>query len=76
MINFCPKLDQGIDDYVDKLTALFKDNTVKSITIVHMEVPCCGGTASIIKQALENAQKEIPIKDVTISVSGEILEEY
>jgi NAD-dependent dihydropyrimidine dehydrogenase PreA subunit len=73
MITFCPKLDQTIEQYIDKLAAIFKSCDIKSISIVHMEVPCCNGTVHIIQQALQKAQKVIPVKDYTISISGEII---
>lgn len=73
LIIFCPKLDTTINEYIDKLTELFKTQDIKSVTIVHMEVPCCFGTEKIISQALRNSGKNILIKDYTISVQGEII---
>ena len=73
MITFCPKLDKTIDQYIEKLTVLFRDNHIKSISVVHMEVPCCSGTLYLVQKALEHAGKVIPIKDYTISISGEII---
>ena len=70
---FCPKLDKTLDSYVQKLTHIFETKKIQSITIVHMEVPCCGGVEIIVKKALENAQKVITLKDYTISISGEII---
>lgn len=70
---FCPKLDKNLDVYVQKLTHIFETKSIKSITVVHMEVPCCSGVEIIVKKALENAQKIITIKDYTISISGEII---
>lgn len=70
---FCPKLDKTLDTYVQKLTHIFETKNIQSITIVHMEVPCCSGIEIIVKKALENAQKIITIKDYTISISGEII---
>ena len=72
LIIFCPKLDSTIDIYIEKLTELFKSQNIKSITIAHMEVPCCFGTVQLIKEALSKSGKEIPIDDVTISINGEI----
>lgn len=72
LIIFCPKLDKTIDDYVDKLSAIFETQDIKSISIVHMEVPCCSGIEVIVKRALEKVQKNIIIKDYTISINGEI----
>jgi len=73
LIIFCPKLDQTIEQYIDKLAAIFEKQDIKSITIVHMEVPCCSGIEVIVKRALEKANKNIIIKDYTISINGEIV---
>lgn len=69
----CPKLDEG--DYSEKLTAILKTNNIKSVTIVRMEVPCCGGLEHAVKTALQNCGKMIPWQVVTISTDGRILEE-
>ena len=66
----CPKLDDA-DRYIEKLTEIFKRNDIKNITLVHMEVPCCFGLTQIVKKALNNSGKDIPIEDVTITVRGE-----
>lgn len=68
----CPKLDEG--DYADKLTAIIKNNDIKSLTVVRMEVPCCGGIESAAKRALIASGKFIPWQVVTISVDGKIIE--
>lgn len=68
----CPKLDQG--DYADKLTEIIKNNKIKSVTVVRMEVPCCGGIENSVKQALQSSGKFIPWQVVTISTDGRILE--
>ncbi len=73
LVILCPKLDDGQDDYIDKLADIFKNKKIKSITIVHMEVPCCFGIEHIVKQALQKSGKNIIIKDYTISVSGDII---
>lgn len=73
LIMFCPKLDKTIDTYVEKLSYIFSNKNIKSISIVHMEVPCCSGIEIIVKRALERAQKIITIKDYTISISGDII---
>jgi hypothetical protein len=72
-IVFCPKLDSGLDEYVNKLTAIIKNHTIKSITILRMEVPCCGGTVKIIEEALRRSGKNVIIKEYVISISGEIV---
>lgn len=68
----CPKLDEG--DYSEKLTAIIKNNNIKSLTIVRMEVPCCGGIEHAARTALQNSGKFIPWQVVTISTDGNILE--
>ena len=68
----CPKLDDI--DYADKLTEIIRDNDIKSVTIVRMEVPCCGGLQRAAEQALQNSGKFIPWQVVTISRDGRILE--
>ncbi|MCK4994619.1 MAG: 4Fe-4S binding protein [Candidatus Omnitrophica bacterium] len=73
LIIFCPKLDDAYEEYVTKLTAIFKNNNIKSITIVHMEVPCCSGTVHIVKESLKKSGKNIEIKDYTISLKGELI---
>lgn len=67
----CPKLDEG--DYTAKLTEIIKQNDIKSVTIVRMEVPCCGGLAHAGTEALKASGKFIPWQIVTLSVEGEQL---
>jgi ferredoxin len=73
LVVFCPKLDQTIDSYIEKLSLIFTNKNIKSITIVHMEVPCCSGTNHIVQQALEKSGKNIFVKEYTISLNGEII---
>lgn len=73
LIILCPKLDKDIDVYIEKLTELFKNQNVKSITIVHMEVPCCFGVGKIVEEAMRRSGKSLILKDYTISISGEII---
>lgn len=67
----CPKLDDG--DYTEKLTAIIKNNNIKSVTVVRMEVPCCGGIENAVKSALMASGKFIPWHVVTISTEGKII---
>jgi len=69
----CPKLDEG--DYAEKLTAILENNNIKSLTVVRMEVPCCGGLESAAKRAIIASGKMIPWSIVTIGTDGEILED-
>lgn len=66
----CPKLDEG--DYAEKLTEIIANNNVKSVTIVRMEVPCCGGLENAVKRALQASGKEIPWQVVIIGVDGTV----
>ncbi len=68
----CPKLDEG--DYTEKLTAIVKNNDIKSVKVVRMEVPCCGGIENAVKRALMASGKFIPWQVVTISTDGKILD--
>jgi len=68
----CPKLDEG--DYSEKLTAILKQNEIKSVTVVRMEVPCCGGIENAVVTALKNCGKMIPWQVAVISTDGGILE--
>lgn len=68
----CPKLDEG--DYAEKLTAIIANNNIKSVKIVRMEVPCCGGLENAVKRALQASGKFIPWQVVTISTDGKILD--
>ncbi|PIQ91085.1 MAG: 4Fe-4S ferredoxin [Candidatus Omnitrophica bacterium CG11_big_fil_rev_8_21_14_0_20_41_12] len=66
----CPKLDDLVL-YADKLKQIFKENNTQSVTYAHMEVPCCFGLLPVIKEALGNAGKQIPLKEITITIKGE-----
>lgn len=67
----CPKLDS--EDHSEKLTEIIKNNDIRSVTVVRMEVPCCGGIENAVKRALQASGKHIPWQVTTISVNGEIL---
>lgn len=68
----CPKLDEG--DYSEKLTDIIKNNNIKSVTVVRMEVPCCGGIEHAAKTALMNSGKFIPWQVVTIARDGTLVD--
>ena len=68
----CPKLDSI--DYSEKLTEIIRQNDIKDVTVVRMEVPCCGGIENAVKAALQNSGKFIPWQVVTISTDGRILD--
>lgn len=67
----CPKLDMV--DYTEKLTQIFSENNIRSITVVRMQVPCCGGLPYAVKNALEASGKNIPLEVVVLSSGGKIL---
>ena len=67
----CPKLDSV--NYADKLGQIFENNDIKSITVVRMTVPCCGGLPYAVKMALQSIEKEIPVKVIIITPDGQII---
>lgn len=68
----CPKLDD-FNYYKDKMTQIFKENDIKSVTCIHMEVPCCFGLVSLIKNAISDSGKNVPLEEITISTRGQKL---
>jgi len=72
-IIFCPKLDHVGEQYLAKLTAIFTLHPIRSLHVVHMEVPCCSGTTALVRQALAQSGKTIPVHDYTISIQGKLL---
>lgn len=68
----CPKLDQC--DYAEKLAQIISNNNIKSVTVVRMEVPCCGGMENAVKRAVQAAGKPVPWSAVTVSTDGRILD--
>ena len=71
----CPKLDEGQDIYSTKLKALIDEAKINTLTVVIMQVPCCGGLVQLAKKALENAERKIPIKKIVVGIQGQILQE-
>ena len=69
----CPKLDAL--DYSEKLTEIFRNNDIRSISVVRMEVPCCGGMTYAVQRAIANSGKDIPCKVTVLSINGDILSE-
>lgn len=68
----CPKLDD-FQAHLAKLTEVLKQSSVKSLKVVHMEVPCCSGLVHMAKLAIQQSGKDIPMEEVTIGIKGEIL---
>lgn len=71
----CPKLDQGMDSYVEKLTIMIESAKINTITVMMMEVPCCGGLLKMVKTALSDSSRKVPVKKMIVGINGEILEE-
>lgn len=71
----CPKLDTNKESYLEKLTSMIADTKINSLTVVIMEVPCCGGLLQMARKAKENSGRNIPIKLAVVSVQGDVLEE-
>ena len=69
----CPKLDDA-QFYVEKLGDVLTQSSVRSVTVLHMEVPCCTGLVRIAEMAIANSGRDIPLEDVTISIQGEVQE--
>ncbi|MFZ1614904.1 MAG: 4Fe-4S ferredoxin, partial [Holophaga sp.] len=66
----CPKLDQNQEIYLDKMVALIDQAELNTITVMIMEVPCCGGLLRMAQTAVERAQRKVPIKAIIIGVDG------
>ena len=75
MVIACPKLDQGKDIYIQKFIRLINEAKVNTITVVIMEVPCCGGLIGMVQTALSHAKRNVPVKVAVISTRGEVLSE-
>ena len=71
----CPKLDDGREIYVEKIKALIDVAQINTLTVVIMQVPCCGGLLHIAKQAAAQASRKVPIKCVTVGIKGDVLKE-
>lgn len=71
----CPKLDSNKDIYLRKLASLIDDARVNTITVMTMEVPCCGGLLQLVVNAAQVAKRKVPVKSVTVGIQGEILSE-
>jgi len=71
----CPKLDQGMDNYMQKTTHLIDEALINTLTVVMMEVPCCGGLLQMVQKAAALASRKVPVKKMIVSVEGEIIKE-
>lgn len=68
----CPKLDDA-EFYIEKLSAILRDNDVRTVAVAHMEVPCCFGLSRVVREALRRAGKNLPLRDLTVTVQGELV---
>ncbi|MCD4651715.1 MAG: 4Fe-4S binding protein [Candidatus Cloacimonetes bacterium] len=75
VITLCPMLDQGIDRYISKLAEIFRSHQIKSIYILRMQVPCCGGLEMIVQKAMSQTTAQININVITLSIEGQIIEQ-
>jgi len=71
----CPKLDDGLDIYTQKIQSMIEDAQVNTITVMIMQVPCCGGLLRIVQQAVANSSRKVPLKAIIVSVEGDVLQE-
>ena len=71
----CPKLDQGHEIYIEKLRSMIDDAQINTLTVMIMEVPCCGGLLHLAKSAIENAKRKVPVKAIKVGIQGDILSE-
>lgn len=71
----CPKLDEGQDEYVEKIRSWLEDAKINTLTVLIMEVPCCNGLLSMARQASHSASRKVPIKAIVVGIQGEILSE-
>ena len=75
LIIACPKLDEGQDIYLEKLKALIDVAKINTLTVMIMQVPCCGGLLRLAQKATESSERKIPIKVVVVGIQGEIIKE-
>lgn len=71
----CPKLDSNMDVYLNKITAMIDHAGINTITVMIMQVPCCGGLLRIVQQAASAAQRKVPVKMMVVSIEGQVLKE-
>lgn len=71
----CPKLDSNQEIYLDKLVSMIDDTKINTLTVMIMEVPCCGGLLSLAQKAVEQATRKIPLKVLVVSIQGEVIKE-
>jgi hypothetical protein len=70
----CPKLDDAMQ-YVAKFTEIFGTNSIRKVTCLRMEVPCCGGMTAVLKEAISRSGRKLPLSEVIVGVKGDVLSE-
>ncbi|MHA1624958.1 MAG: 4Fe-4S ferredoxin [Promethearchaeota archaeon] len=71
----CPKLDQGRESYIEKIRSWFDEAKINTLTVMRMQIPCCGGLLGIAQEAAKRASRKVPIKYIIVSVEGKIFKE-
>jgi len=71
----CPKLDEGQDEYIEKIRRMADEAKINTLTVIMMEVPCCRGLMQIAQAALQKAKRKVPLKSVFVSVRGDVISE-
>lgn len=71
----CPKLDEGQEEYVEKIKSWFENAKINTLTVLIMQVPCCNGLLHLAREALANSKRKVPLKSVVVGIKGEILSE-
>jgi NAD-dependent dihydropyrimidine dehydrogenase PreA subunit len=71
----CPKLDSNMEVYVEKIKTMVEEAKVNTLSVIMMEVPCCGGLMQLTKRAIESSSRKVPLKSVYVGISGKILKE-
>ncbi|MBD3873202.1 MAG: 4Fe-4S ferredoxin, partial [Acidobacteria bacterium] len=72
----CPKLDTNQEVYLQKLVAMIDEAGIKSLRVMVMEVPCCGGLVHLVEEALRRAQRSLPVECLVVGTQGMVLSEY
>ncbi len=71
----CPKLDEGQDEYLEKIKSWLEDAEINTLTVLTMQVPCCAGLLGLAQQAVQSSKRAVPIKSIVVGLQGEILSE-
>jgi hypothetical protein len=71
----CPKLDEGQDVYMEKISKMADEAKINTLTVIMMEVPCCRGLLQIAQTALQSAKRKVPLKAVIVGIRGNVISE-